>query len=212
MTKNLFTILFLFVFNFFYSQDCKCPKNDYTGTETDTIYNFSKGEKIGLCGYRNDDKTFSEFVLVDCKNKKIINFWGAVETCNIYLKKDILLIEELVAIPIKSKEYEIAVWSFFEICFSDNKLKTKKYLNKNFPKYNSKKIEEILNEYENQKKVIDDETMILINKLFICSISGSEKAKNHFKNIDSEYKYLDGAFREEYNDLKNMLSEWESEH
>ncbi len=212
MKKNIFTILLLLVFNIFYSQDCKCPKNDYAGTETDTIYNFSKGKKIALCGYRNDDETFSEFVLVNCQNKKIINSWGALETCKINLKNEVLYINELVEIPIKSNEYEKITWSFFEIYFSDNNLKTKKYLNKDFPNYNPKKIEEIIKKYENQKKVINNQTMILINKLFICSISGSKKAKKYFNNVLSEYKFLDSAFKEEYNELKNMLSEWESEH
>ena len=212
MKKNIFTLLLLFTFNSFYSQNCKCPENKLTGTESDTIYSFPKGEKIALCGYRNDDGTFSEFVLVNCKNKKIINSWGADKNCKVYLKKDILCVGEIISIPIKSNEYKKFTWSIFEIYFFDNNLKTKKYLNKNFLKYNPKKIAEIIKEYENQKKVSNIQTMILINKLFVCSISGSKKAKNYFNNVISEYKFLDGAFKEEYNELKNMLAEWESEH
>jgi hypothetical protein len=212
MKKNLFTILLILVFNIFYSQECKCPENNYAGTDTDTIYTFPKGEKIALCGYRNEDRTFSEFVLVDCNNKKIINSWGATKTCKIYLKKDVLYVEELITIPVKSKKYETISWSFFEMYFSSNNLKTKKHFNENFPKYNSKKIKEVLKEYENQKKVINDKTMFLINNLFICSVSGNKKAKKYFNNVLSEYKSLDGAFKEEYDELKNMLSKWESEH
>lgn len=120
--------------------------------------------------------------------------------------------EEIVSIPIKSKEYEKEIWSFSKIFFSNNRLEIKKYLNEKFPKYDFKEIKTILKQYENQEKVINNETMILINKLFLCSISGSKNGKKHFNNVALEYKYLDGAFKEEYIDLKKMLSEWESRH
>ena len=50
--------------------------------------------------------------------------------------------------------------------------------------------------------------MVLCNKLFVAAISNSEKAKKYFMDFEIKFGALDGAFAEEYKDLKAKLALW----
>jgi hypothetical protein len=96
-------------------ENCKCAENDFTGTKADTVYKFSNGKIITLCGYRNIENkpiNFSEFVLSACRERTIIDFWDATKTCNLRQVKDTLIVEELINLPTeKNRIYTSNIWS-----------------------------------------------------------------------------------------------------
>ena len=52
--------------------------------------------------------------------------------------------------------------------------------------------------------------MQLVNRLFIATISNDKKARKYFYEFEMKYE-LDGAFSEEYSDLKEMLEVWDKQ-
>lgn len=52
--------------------------------------------------------------------------------------------------------------------------------------------------------------MQLLNRLFISTISENKKSREYFYKFKDKYK-IDGAFSEEYNDLKAMLEVWDKQ-
>ena len=196
------------------NEDCKCGENDITGTKTDTVYKLSNGKRIALCGYRNIENkpiNFSEFVLSVCGEKNIIDFWDATQTCNLRTKNDTLIVEEIIDLPTKKdRNYETNIWLIVKIYFENNKVIKKHFINKNIKRYSEKEIAKTLNEYENADEKIDDRKMELLNRLFISTISENKKAREYFYKFKDKYK-IDGAFSEEYNDLKAMLEVWDKQ-
>lgn len=192
---------------------CDCPKNDFTETKSDTIYKLSNGKSIALCGFRNVENNpvdFSEFVLSVCGENKIIDFWNATQNCNLRVNKDTLIVEELINLPTqKDRKYEINIWGIDKIYFKDNNVIKKHFINQNVKKYSEKQIAITLKEYENADEELNDEKIEIVNRLFIASISENKKARKYFNEFNTKYK-LDGAFAEEYGDLKTMLELWES--
>ncbi|WP_146047030.1 hypothetical protein [Flavobacterium croceum] len=193
--------------------NCSCAKNDFTETKSDTIYKLSNGKSIALCGFRNVENNpvdFSEFVLSVCGENKIIDFWDATQNCNLRVSKDTLFVEELINLPTKeNRNYETNIWGIDKIYFVKDKVIKKHLLNKNIRKYSEKEISKTLEEYENANQKLNNEKMELVNRLFIASISENKNARKYFYEFNGKYE-LDGAFAEEYNDLKSMLELWES--
>ncbi len=191
---------------------CKGVENDFTDSKIDTIYTFSNGKKIALSGYRNtesDSVNFSEFVLFVCGESKIIDFWGATETCNLKVIKDTLFVEGLINLPTgKDRNFESTVWGIDKLFFISGKLVQKYSLNKRIRKYSKQEVLTTLEEYENADDMLNDKKMSLVNRLFMAAISKDKQASDYFYQFKNKYE-LDGAFSEEYNDLKCMLKSWE---
>lgn len=213
MKKIMFFIVVLLFANSLIAQECKCQKNDYTNDlKPYSLYDLGKGNKIALCGYVNDDNTFSEFVLTDCNSKTNINSWRAIETCSVELDIDTLIVNEFAFLPVDNDEYQIVVWYIYKYSYNEkNEIQQKSFLNPNLPKYNQKQIEDVIKRYQNASNKLDDNCMILANKLFIGAISGNLEAKKYFLEFPNKYKGLDGALSEEYHDLEAMLGVWEND-
>ncbi|WP_438967240.1 hypothetical protein [Flavobacterium sp.] len=194
--------------------ECKCAENKFTGTKSDTIYNLSNGKSIALCGYRNTENkpvNFSEFVLSVCGQNEVIEFWNATETCNLKVNKDTLYVEELINLPTeKNRKYITTVWNINKIYFENEDVKKTNSLNKKIRKYSKEEILTTLKEYENADQELNEDKMVLVNRLFISIISKNNKAREYFYEFGDKYK-LDGAFSEEYSDLKAMLKLWENQ-
>ena len=216
MKQILFIIFTILTLNLTYSQsdykNCDCIKNTFTEEKADTSFHFSNGKIIVLCGYRNDETeniNYSEFVLYVCGEKEIINFWGAVETCNVKVKNDTLYVEELINLPNgKNFKFEESVWWTDKYYFEGDNLQKKSSINKEIKKYDNDEINIVLKEFESRKKGLDDNIMELGYKLFICSISGNHIAQQYFKDFETKFGTLDGYYKESYNDLTAMLEIW----
>lgn len=192
---------------------CDCPKTQYTGTKADTTFLLSNGKTIVLCGYKNPDSnptTFSEFVLAVCGQDTIIGFWGAVLTCRLKVNKDTLLVDQLQNLPTGSNfKYLETVWATEKIYFSGKKIVRELLVNRRIRKYNQGEIQLVYKSYENEKAGIDDRKMTIANKLFMATISGDKKARQYFHDFKNKFGPLDGAYKEEYNDLIAMLELWD---
>jgi hypothetical protein len=193
--------------------DCKCVKNDYGETKADTIFKLENGKRIALCGYRNPESNpidFSEFVLSVCGENKIIDFWGATQTCYLKTDKDTLFVEELINLPTgKNRTFLNIVWTSEKIFFKNQEIVRKISVNKNITKYSKAEISKTLQEFENANTEINEEKMELANRLFIATISNDKTARKYFKEFKTKFGILDGAFSEEYSDLKSMLEIWD---
>lgn len=192
---------------------CDCPKTQYAGTKADTTFHFSNGKTIVLCGYKNPDSnptTFSEFILAVCGQDTIIDFWGAVLTYQLKVYNDTLLVDELQYLPTgKDFKYQETVWTTDQIYFSGQKLVRKLVVNRQIHKYSQDEIQSVLKSYEMAKLGLDDSKMVIVNKLFIATISCDKKARQYFKEFKNRFGTLDGAFSEEYSDLTLMLELWD---
>ncbi|MES2863035.1 MAG: hypothetical protein V4666_02870 [Bacteroidota bacterium] len=209
MKKIIVFIIVLLSINSLLAQECKCEKNHCTNDlKPYSLYDLGKGNKIALCGYANEDDTFSGFVLTDCNSKTNFNFWEDTERCSVEQDIDTLVVQEFAFLPIDKDEYQIVVWHIYKYWYNNKELQQQTFLNPNFPKYNQKQIEDIIKQYQNYKNKLDDKSMILVNKLFVCVISGSEEARKLFEEFFTIHNGLDGAFYEEYHLLENLLIEW----
>ena len=215
--KRILLITFTFLtLNLTHSQlnnkSCECVKNTYTNEKVDTVFHFTNGKNIVLCGFRNDENdiiNYSEFALYMCGDKEIINFWDAIQTCNIELNNDTLYVEELVKLPNgKNFKFEDNIWQINKYYFSEGDLKMTSSINKKIKKYDNNEINIVIKEFESTKKGLDDNIMVLANKLLICSISENRIAKQYLNDLETKFGTLDGAYKEEYYDLKAMLENW----
>ncbi|RAR70627.1 hypothetical protein CLV55_11027 [Flavobacterium aciduliphilum] len=192
---------------------CDCPKTQYVGIKADTTFHFSKGKTIVLCGYKNPESkptTFSEFILAVCGQDTIIDFWGAVLTCRLRVNKDTLLVDQLQNLPTgKDFKFQETIWTTEKIYFKRQKLVRKLVVNRQIRKYRQEEIQSVLKTYETAKSGLDDNKMVIANKLFIATISGNKKARQYFKEFKNKFGSLDGAFAEEYSDLTAMLELWD---
>ncbi len=203
----------IFVYGQTNSNVCNCPKNEYVGTKSDTIFKLLNGKQIVLCGYKNPESkptNYSEFVLAVCGKTKIIDFWDGTETCYLNVKKDTLIVDEIVILPVGNRRtYKATVWATNKIFFVGQSVVKTYTVNKNIPKYHEADIAKTLKEYEISKGTLSDGKMELANRLFIATISGNKKARKYFREFRTRFGELDGAFSEEYSDLSAMLSQWD---
>lgn len=195
---------------------CDCPKTQFASTKADTTFYLSNGRTIVLCGYKNPESkptTYSEFVLAACGQDTIIDFWGAALTCRLRVNKDTLLVDQLHNLPTgENFNYRKTVWTTERIYFSGQRVVRKLEINRQIRKYTKEEIQTVLKSYENEKAWLDDNKMIIANRIFIATISGDNKARQYFKEFKSKFGTLDGAFAEEYNDLTAMLKLWDKDN
>lgn len=218
MRLYITTILTLLISASVYGQirkvSCDCPKTQYAGTKADTTFFLSNGKAIVLCGYRNPDSspvTFSEFILAVCGQDTIIDFWEAELTCRLKVHDDTLLVDQLQNLPTgKNFRFQETVWATEKIHFSGPKLVRKIVVNREIGGYTREEIQAVLQSYETAKPKIDNSKMEIANKLFVATISGSNKARQYFSEFKTKFGTLDGAFAEEYNALTAMLELWDN--
>jgi len=215
--KAIISIIVLTLANNGYGQtemtSCDCPKTKYAETKADTTFYLSNGKTIVLCGYKNPDSkptTFSEFILFVCGQDTIIDFWDAVLTCRLKVNNDTLLVDELKNLPTgENLKFQETIWTTEKIYFNGQKVIRKLVVNRQIGKYNQDEIQAVLKEYEAAKFGLDDNKMEIANKLFIATISGNQISRQYFNEFEKKFGTLDGAFAEEYSDLKAMLRLWD---
>lgn len=184
------------------------------GQRPDTSFYFSNSKTIILCGYKNPDSkptTFSEFTLSICGEDTILDFWEAMLTCRLNFEQDTLLVEDMRYLPTAiNRKYEEATWSIEKIYFVNGLPHRQLKTNEKIRKYNEAEIEQTNTEYETAKPGLDESKMELANRLFMAAVSGDKKAREYFSDFNTKFGTLDGAFKEEYNELKAMLKLWEN--
>lgn len=192
---------------------CDCPKTQHAGIIADTVFHLSNGKTIVLCGYKipgSSPTTYSEFVLAVCGQDHIIDFWSAVFTHRLSVKRDTLFVDQLHNLPIGEKfKYQESVWITEKIYFTGQKVVRGLVVNRQIRKYTKSEIQTVLKTYEMAEFGLDDRKIEIANKLFVAAISGDKKARQHFKDFETKFGTLDGAFAEEYNELTSLLNQWD---
>jgi hypothetical protein len=210
MKSVLSVVLFIFCAVNLNGQDCHCPKNQSGYDKSDTVFHFKNNKAVALCGYKEESKNrvYTEFVLSVCKSDTILGFWNAREQRYLNFKSDTLCLTQPEKLPIgKNFAYKECVWSTEKIYFKHQDAIITKSINRGIPKYNSGQLKLIMDEYEKKPPNDPEKNIILANKLFMAAVSGSKKAESYFLSFRDKFS-IDGAYAEEYNNLKKMLSEW----
>lgn len=193
---------------------CDCPKTEFAGTKAEETFHLSNGKTIVLCGYKNKDSkptSYSEFILAVCGQDTIIDFWGAVLTCQLKVEKDTLLVDRLQNLPTgKNFKFQETTWTTEKLYFKGQTLVRELLVNRQIRKYTQDEIQIVINEYEAASEGLGDKKMDFANRLFIATISGDKKARNYFMEFPSKCDVLDGANKEEYDDLLAMLLQWDT--
>jgi hypothetical protein len=125
------------------------------------------------------------------------------------MSKDTLVINELKNLPVgKGLAFKEVVWLTKKIYYKNSHPYTKTIKNNSIPLYNKKLIAKVLNDYKTADGELNDQKMEMAYRLFIASISGNATATTYFHDFSKKYS-LDGAFAEDYEDLKVMLEFWD---
>ncbi len=187
------------------TESCKCPLTQYSDVDADKLVTISK-QQIAICGYHNTNNNyFSEFVVAECGNDTIFNFWDALTIAKIEVKKDTLYIKEISSLPLgKNLEFIDFEWYINKLYYQNTKLKMMSSINTDIRKYSDDEIKNVLNEYNNADNKLNDSIMFTANKLFVAALSGSDEALQSFYSFREKYE-LDGAYSQEYKELAAML-------
>lgn len=192
-----------------------CAASKYVESEPDTAFTFSNGSKLLICGYlelREGKKIYSEFVLSECGNDSIIDFWSAVEEYEIQFEQDTLQLQKLELLALGNNvELVKEKWLTEYFYYENGKLKREKKLNSEI-KYSQKQIDQSLQEFESthwQKQngaseEYTEQKMKLANSLMIAAASGSEKAEMYFREFKNKFQ-PDGAYLEWYQQMIGLL-------
>ncbi|MFA5835276.1 MAG: hypothetical protein WDA22_17485 [Bacteroidota bacterium] len=194
---------------------CNCPNST---SLPDTTFYFSNGKAIGLCGYKEVDNgskkvSFYEYHLFVCGQDSTIASGGwFLQNSRLRKVKDTLFLEDCPSLPIGDNfKPEEVPWTIEKMYFIKGYIRVEEEINRGIRKYNEREIQTVIKEYENIKPSdsnLDDNTMVLVDKLFIATISGSKKARAYFIDIPKKFAGLDAFGGEYYHDLVSKLSEW----
>jgi hypothetical protein len=191
---------------------CDCPSNYSTGSDPETTFHLTNGKEITLCGYaetKDNEKLYSEFVLAECGQDKVIDFWDALTVCRIKTDKDTLIIEELKNLPTgDSFAFKTTVWRIEKLYFKSDQIQRESRVNRKIKKYSQKEISSVLREVEALSRKLSYDNMDLVNKLFVAAISGDNTARKYLTD-KARFGTMDGAFAEDYDELILMLKTWE---
>lgn len=191
----------------------KCVASKYA--EPDTAFNFSNGSRILICGYsepQDGRKVYSEFVLLECGNDSIIDFWSAVEEYEIMFAQDTLQLQKLELLALGGNQNLVKEkWLTESFYYESGKLQREKKLNPRV-KYSQSQIDQSIQEYESTEwqkqngatEKYTEKKMRLANSLMIAAASGSEKADVYFKEFKSKFQ-PDGAYLEWYQQMVGLL-------
>lgn len=207
------TLLLNSIFSFAQNESCKCAKNNTSNqSKPDTVFCFSNQKKISLFGYIDRSKRpyiFSESALAECGKDSILDSWDATINCEINMRNDTLIINELKKLPVgKDLTFIETIWTTENIYYKGEYINIKATKNSKIPKYSKSQITKVLNDYKRSSGEIDDQKMDLVNRLFVAAISGNATARAYFHEFSKKYS-LDGAFAEDYKDLEAMLEFWD---
>lgn len=192
--------------------NCHCPDIQQTNLNTDTIFHLDNGINIALCGFRVPDSKpvkHTEFVLSVCAEDTILGFWGAINTYQLKVINDTLILNQLQNLPTgKNFELQETIWSTEKIYFQSQKTVRTIEVNKEIRKYSQSEIQKVNEAYETAKGGFDDSNIEIVYQLFMAAISGDKKANYYFRECKNKFGTPDGAYAEEYNYLTAMLKQW----
>ncbi len=175
---------------------CNCKNANLT-------FDFKNGAKIALCGEPDEENSYSEHILYDCKKDSTLEDLTGDGTVSykINFKNDTLYVEELYGVPNgKNKEEQWLPFYTTKYYYDEEKLKKSSSYKKNLKKYSPKEIEEVLTDFKktNDNGANMDAYLKAINQLFWAYYSGSIEAEKELDKLKSKYHTYDGGVSEEF--------------
>lgn len=192
------------------TKDCECIIHNAKKAKADSVYTFSNGKSLAICGYREGNpNVFSEFYLNRCDLDSSLGFWDALRDCKITLENDTLFIREFKLMANGGNREILAnIYTIEKIYFKQGQLKRTLIINPELKMYNQENIDLVIKKYENTKGEMSEDKIDLAYELFYATISGSKKASEYFKQFDKKFFIQSGAYLEEWQDIQEMLLLW----
>ncbi len=190
--------------------NCECIIHDAKKVKADSIYTFSNGKSIAICGYREGNPNiFSEFYLNRCDIDSSLGFWDALRDCKVTLENDTLFIREFKLMANgANREILVNIYTIEKFYFKQGELQRYLIINPELKMFNQENINLVIKKYESTKGEMSEDKIDLAYELFYATISGSKKASEFFKQFDKKFFFPSGAYLEEWQDIQEMLRLW----
>ncbi len=212
MKKYILFIIILFGVLTSHAQttNCECIIHDAKKVKADSIYTFSNGKSLAICGYREGNPNiFSEFYLNRCDMDSSLGFWDALRDCKVTLENDTLFIREFKLMANGGNREVLAnIYTIEKFYFKQGELKRNLIINPELKMYNQESINLVIKKYESTKGEMSEDKIDLAYELFYATISGSKKASEYFKKFDKKFFIPSGAYLEEWQEIQEMLKLW----
>ncbi len=209
MRQVLIIISFTLIVQFSLGQynTCDCPTKSFNQSgKPDKTFSFKNGTTIGLCGFIEQegmDTTYSEFIIFECGQVKILKQWDATQSCKISTKNDTLFIHELYVLAIdKNLQTKLVPFYTTKYYFDNSSLRSTSFFRNDLPKYSTTQVETAIKQYDlltNQTS--GDSTLLVAHRLFWAYVSGSKEAEKLLESFEKRFGPFDGAIAEEFHDL-----------
>ena len=201
------------------STNCNCPQ-PYNSEDAKPVLNAKVGNSnLTVCGFLKQRQSansvkISEFTISNCETDEVLRFYGAVTTCQVSVKGEVLEIVELDRLPL-GKNFKWIQTPFRKAILSDV-AGTPTFSDaefvldlSNISNYDVKSFVDELPNYKGKGYFQEIETFI--GKLLICSLKGNEQCEIVLNDIDNYLNFvLDGALAEFHNDCKSVLEQSKS--
>ena len=192
----------------------------YNSEDAKPVLNAKVGNSnLIVCGFLKQRQSansvkISEFTISNCETDEVLRFYGAVTTCQVSVKGEVLEIVELDRLPL-GKNFKWIQTPYRKAILSDV-AGTPTFSDAEFvldlSNISNSDVKSFVDELPNYKgKGYFQEIENFIGKLLICSLKGNEQCEIVFNDIDNYLNFvLDGALAEFHNDCKSVLEQSKS--
>ncbi|MCB2410224.1 hypothetical protein [Hymenobacter lucidus] len=192
---------------------CSCPAEvPMASTAPDSLFVFSTGQALSVCGYkekRKQQEFFSEFAVSTCQPRKILKYWDIRERCRLVFRHDTLTVESLKNLPAgKNFTYEFVRFRLDQFYLGKGQIQHRSFLDKSLPPYTAAEIARVKQEFETTTTLKEEKRIELANRLLLSALSGDQQAAVYFRQFPAKFP-LQGAYEAEYADLQRMLRDWD---
>jgi len=211
--KRLYYVLIIFILGHSAlgqtrKPSCPCPDPELRSQPT-MIFDFGKGKRINLCGYREEgrkDTVFSAFELYQCD--RVLDRGDETGTSKFTRRNDTLFLQEISLLPV-GKNFEMVAMPFRvrKFYFQKDFVHDSTYYLPTPPRYTTAQINKVLQQYAQLGNNADS-----INRVAHCLlwayISGSSKAGECLNRIKGKFEVYDGAIAEEFEETWAQYRWW----
>jgi len=178
---------------------CPCPNPELRSQPT-MIFDFGKGRKINLCGYKEEgrkDTVFSAFELYQCD--RVLDRSDETGTSKFTRRNDTLFLQEISPLPV-GRNFETIAMPFRvrKFYFQKDFVHDSTYHLSTPPKYTTAQINKVLQQYAHLSWQKLDGVNLVAHRLLWAYISGSTKAGDCLQQIKNRSASFDGAIAEEW--------------
>jgi len=213
--KRLYYVLIIFVLGHgalgqTRKPSCPCPDPDLRSQPT-MIFDFGKGRRINLCGYREEgrkDTVFSAFELYQCG--RMLDRSDETGTSKFTRRNDTLFLQEISLLPVGRNFSTVAMpFRVRKFYFQKDFVYDSTYYLSTPPRYTTAQINRVLQQYAQLSWQNLDSVNLVAHRLLWACISGSSKAGGCLRQIKNRSAFFDGAIAEEWEGTWAEYRDWQ---